>query len=168
MEKYRTIEEFPNYQISNLGNIKNSKNNRVLRPHINKDGYVEYMFKCVDGKRRKRRVHRLVALAFIPNPENKPEIHHKNFIKTDNVSDNLMWCTTLENNNFNKNHPKIEYNKGCNHYRFSGYYSVDGVLYTSLRDAASKLGISRQTVLNRFRASKFPGYSFIPSDTISQ
>ena len=67
-----------------------------LSPALQKDGYLMVYF-TVDGKRKYGAVARLVALAFIPNPENKPCINHKDFNRTNNSVENLEWCTLKEN-----------------------------------------------------------------------
>lgn len=96
VERWVTINEFPNYQVSNLGNVKNSKG-KLLKPELTKKGYLQ--IKLFNGSTRKGiRVHRLVAQYFIPNPCNLPHVNHRNGIKTDNKVCNLEWVTPLENN----------------------------------------------------------------------
>jgi hypothetical protein len=94
MEEWRIIKDFPNYSVSNFGNVMNNKSNRLLKLSI-KSGY--YNIGLNNGKNRKAlKVHRLVALAFIPNPENKPEVNHINKNKLDNSIVNLAWATKKE------------------------------------------------------------------------
>lgn len=97
-----------NYQASNLGRIKSIGRNvptfygkfrkidtKLLKP-INHKGYVRYRM-TFNGKSKDPSGHRLVALTFIPNPDNLPEVNHKNGIKNDNRVENLEWCTHSHN-----------------------------------------------------------------------
>lgn len=100
--KYIELKTFPGYCVSEDGSVYSMNYNRmgfIHKMHPSKDG-TGYLFVSLrkDGKRFLRKVHRLVAEAFIPNPENKPQINHKNGIKTDNRKSNLEWNTCSENN----------------------------------------------------------------------
>ena len=95
-EFWKVIENFPNYLISNRGNIKIVKTleNRIL--FTKDDGYVSCPLTS-NGKNYYKYVHRLVAEAFVPNPNNKRQVNHKNGIKNDNSVENLEWVTPAEN-----------------------------------------------------------------------
>lgn len=84
------------YEVSNMGRIKNSKRNSILKPELRSNGYCKV---CVAyGGAATNNVHRLVASVFLENPENKKTVNHKNGIKTDNRVENLEWATYEENN----------------------------------------------------------------------
>lgn len=84
------------YEVSNLGNVRNSRKNKLLKKSNNYAGYsVVTLFS--NEYRKQFRVGRLVASSFIPNPNNKPFIDHINTIKSDDNIENLRWCTQYEN-----------------------------------------------------------------------
>ena len=90
------------YQISSFGRVKSfkRKNSRILKPFFNKDGYLNVELRdSTSNKRKIISIHRLVALAFIPNPLNKPQVNHIDEIKTNNNILNLEWVTQKENMN---------------------------------------------------------------------
>ena len=106
-EIWKTIEGYPSYMVSNMGRVKriegydssgHYRKEKMLSPKTNKCGYHEYAL-CKDGKMKHFTAHRLVALAFIPNPENKPCIGHINCVRSDNRLENLRWVTNKENHN---------------------------------------------------------------------
>ena len=93
MEVFKVIEEFPKYQISNLGNVKNSKGElMVVGKRKTNSGYLQVRF-YNEGKYYYRYIHRLMALAFLPNPNNYRTINHKDGNKTNNVISNLEWAS---------------------------------------------------------------------------
>ena len=104
-EIWKTIEEFPNYCVSNLGDVKVIKTGRILKQITTSPGYktVSLSNKSVSG--RARFCHRLVAQTFLPNPENKPEVDHIDRIRHNNKLSNLRWVTKKENGQNMRNAP---------------------------------------------------------------
>lgn len=97
MQEWRDIAGYEGlYKISNQGQVLNVRRNKLLNPYIDADGYLQVGL-SMKGKGRRFRVHRLVAMAFIENAENKPEVDHINTKKTDNRVINLRWVTPHEN-----------------------------------------------------------------------
>ena len=131
IEIWKDIEGYEGiYQVSNLGNVKvldryvNSsiKNNKIvkrqgkiLKQYIKK-GYLQVTL-TLNNKRKYYNVHRLVANAFIPNPDKLPQVNHKNENKYDNRVENLEWCTAKYNCNYGTRNSKIynktSFKKGC-------------------------------------------------------
>ena len=96
-ENWKVIPGFSNYEVSNLGRVKSKKWNkeRILR-QMNNRGYKHVILAGDDGKKQTMRVHRLVAQAFVENPEHKPTVDHINNNPADNRSSNLRWATMKE------------------------------------------------------------------------
>jgi hypothetical protein len=93
---WKKIEGYNHYYVNKVGDIYSEKSERLLTPRI-KNGYVFVTLHTPDRKNKQVRVHRLVATAFIDNPENKPQVNHINANKLDNTLENLEWCTLEEN-----------------------------------------------------------------------
>lgn len=107
-EIWKDIEEFDGlYQVSNYGRVKSivvdgniwRSEERILKTHADKKGYLRVKF-YYKSKAYTRKVHRLVAQAFIPNPKNFPQVNHKDEVKTNNCVENLEWCTNQYNCNY--------------------------------------------------------------------
>lgn len=95
-ELWKDIDGYPNYMVSNYGRVKNCMRNKILRPGLGGNGYLTV---CLydKGIGKSYRLNRLVALAFIPNPDNKPEVNHNDEDKLNNFASNLSWMTKAEN-----------------------------------------------------------------------
>ena len=118
MEHWKDIEGYEGlYQVSDLGRVKALNYNktgmeRVLSAGKDTGGYM-YVILHKNGKGKMCSVHRLVAQAFIPNPNGLPEINHKDECKTNNIVSNLEWCTAKYNMNYGNGaktrHSKVDY-----------------------------------------------------------
>jgi hypothetical protein len=95
-EQFKDLDQYPNYQIGNRGNIWSCLHKIFLKQTIQKQGYMQV---CINKNYKKInvRINRLVALAFIPNPENKLYVNHIDGNKLNNSVDNLEWCSESEN-----------------------------------------------------------------------
>ena len=98
IEVWAPIDKCYPFEISNLGRVKNSKTGKIRKRSFDKDGYVLAVIRETGIRKSiSKKVHRLVAQYFILNPENKPEVNHKDGNKQNNNIGNLEWATTREN-----------------------------------------------------------------------
>lgn len=96
--EWRKIEGFDNYLVSNMGEVKNLKFNRIAKGCVKSQcGYVYVGIVDNNNKFYSKRLHRLVANAFLENPNNYPNVDHINRIKTDNRFSNLRWSNDASN-----------------------------------------------------------------------
>lgn len=94
--EWKIIPGFPNYECSKNGDIRNKTTKRVLKPQINEKGYARMNLKLENGKPKNIQVHGAIAKTWIPNPDNKKTVDHKNRIRDDNKVENLTWATHKE------------------------------------------------------------------------
>lgn len=92
--EWQTIDEFPNYEISITGLVRNTSNDYIKKPTLRKDGYLMVNL----GHNTLRYVHRLMGDTYLENPDGKRTVNHKNGNKQDNRLENLEWMTHGENN----------------------------------------------------------------------
>lgn len=148
------------YQVSNLGNVKSFfDNNGKRRDHILSGGNDTDGYKLVllykDKKRSTKRVHRLVAEAFLPNPDNLPQVNHKDEDKSNNCVDNLEYCSLLYN---------IRYGTGIYRHglKIKGKYNnpksskkvvciETGITYPSAAEAGRQLNIASTHIIRAIR-----------------
>jgi hypothetical protein len=125
MELWKDIIDFENYEVSSFGNVRNKKTELLLKPNIHRQGY--HMFKpSKNNIRFTFLAHRLVACAFIENPNNYPQVDHIDRNKSNNNIENLRWVTP-EQNLWNRDYKHISI-------RQSGSFMVDYSISKGIRN----------------------------------
>ena len=142
-EEWRDIEGYEGlYQVSNLGRVRslNCRGHKgcmgILTPRLDGKGY-EMVALYKEGKARNIKVHRLVAQAFIPNPNNYPQVNHKDENKTNNDVKNLEWCTNEYNHNYGTRNERV--GKSLSK---KVICITTGEIFNSMREACRKYNIS--------------------------
>ena len=120
------------YSVSNKGNVFNNVTKRQLTKSLYENGYLG-VFLYIDGKINKRRVHRLVAEAFIGKPEPGMQVNHKDEVKTNNCVENLEWVTAKENQNYGTRNERISRKLS----KPVSQYTLDGKFIKTFQSAIS-------------------------------
>lgn len=172
-EIWKDIEGYEGfYQVSNKGNVRSvdryiecrgslrMHKGKVLKPYVNKYGYRQVI---LNGKNRPRlcRINRLVAQAFIPNPNNLPQVNHKDEIKTNDCVENLEWCTCLYNLTYNDLHHR---RNNMNNKKSKQVMQIkDGKViatYPSINEAARKLNCGSGNIVRCCKGEKKIAYGY--------
>lgn len=105
---WKTVKNYPKYEVSINGDIRNRKTKRILKPEVCKKwGYLRVRLYFEKKKAKHELVHRVVASTFLDNPNNLPEVNHKDKNKTNNKVSNLEWCTSQYNSRHSHGKPVI-------------------------------------------------------------
>ncbi len=164
-EKWKEIRGYEGlYEVSNSGLVRSLKRSttsgKVLRQNKDKYGYYRVCL-SKDNIPKTYIVHRLVAEAFIDNPDNLPCINHKNEIKTDNRSENLEWCTVAYNNSYNDRHMKIG---ALRRVPIVAEKNGKKLYFSCIKDAANALGVMHGNISgcihNAYGRKSLNGYTF--------
>jgi hypothetical protein len=165
-EIWKDVVGYEGYQVSNLGRIKSLdkrvnisgflkypttkiRKGKILRQSKDKDGYLKVaLFK--DREKKYLRVHRIVAMTFIPNPENKKTVDHKNTIVDDNRVENLQWFThrqQLFDNEITKEHWSKNRIKATNSLKKKVRCITTGEEFECINDAVRKYNIADKCII---------------------
>lgn len=174
-EIWKDIEGYEGlYQVSNLGRVRSldrmtapRKDNgasypilgTILRTNQRKDGYMSVTF-WKDSKAHSQLIHKLVANAFIPNPDNLPVVNHKDEDKTNNRVDNLEWCSQQ----YNLNYKDINYRSKEKRRKKVVQMTLDGKVvatFNGAREASRITGFSQGNISSVCRGEKPQMYGFL-------
>lgn len=148
------------YQVSNIGRVKHLEFSRpnsltgsvsvikehILKPRLTKYGYYAVLL-SKNKKRKWKFIHVLVAEAFIPNPDNLPQVNHKDETKVNNDAENLEWCTAKYNTNYGTRNKRASETKMNNTYNTKPVLCIEtGIIYPSSHEAARQTGIPNTNI----------------------
>lgn len=157
------------YMVSNIGRIKSLNYHRtgkdgILKPNKQVSGYlVVHLSK--NGITKPYRISRLVAMAFIPNPDNLPEVNHKDEVKTNNCVENLEWCTCKYNTNYGSCiERRVANRNGSNAPKKVYQYNLNGEFvkeWKSMQEIEMVLGFNHSHICKCCKGQRKSAYGFI-------
>ncbi len=165
------------YQVSNLGRVKSLQTKayshakkcaipvmreKILKPFPDTDKYLMIDLKK-DGNRNCQKVHRLVAKAFITNPDNLPQVNHKDENKQNNCVDNLEWCTNQYNSTYGTAKQRMAQKQKKKVLQISATGEIVNK-WNSVNEATRDLGVSKNTIalwaLHGVKSRRYKNYTF--------
>lgn len=148
-EIWRDIEGYEGcYQVSNFGRVKSLKfcKEKILKAQLVSGGYLAVNL-CKECKRKTHTIHRLVAFAFLPNPDNFPFVNHKDENPSNNIVSNIEWCSAEYNTNYGTRNRRIA-ESNTNHPKFSKQVLCveTGKVYPSTKQVERELGFANTNI----------------------
>ena len=159
--EWRTITEASNYEVSTNGQVRNRTTKKILKGRLSKNGYLQVSIK-IDSTQKfcNRYIHRLVALHFIQNPNNKREVNHIDGNKENNTLSNLEWVTSSEN----QKHRHLIGNKKTSN-RHIGMFNKKGEIvkdFNSILEAVAYFNkTSRVNIDNALQGKQYTAYGYV-------
>ena len=159
--EWRTITEASNYEVSTNGQVRNRTTQKILKGRLSKNGYLQVSIK-IDATQKfcNRYIHRLVALHFIQNPNNKREVNHIDGNKENNTLSNLEWVTSSEN----QKHRHLIGNKKTSN-RHIGMFNKKGEMvkdFNSILEAVAYFNkTSRVNIDNALQGKQYTAYGYV-------
>jgi hypothetical protein len=180
-EVWRTYPEFSFIEGSNLGNVrtighyvthwrggKRFVEGSILTQHLDKNSYL-FVCTSVNGRTINRKVHRIVASCFIPNPYELPQVNHKNCNRTDNRVENLEWCSASYNCQYREKHGKAVHEKNALKLLtiVVNLKTYDVLRFNSRAEASRSLTVDRRSVFKVLAGEQkqASGYWFTNADS---
>ena len=152
------------YQVSDTGLVKTTKTGRILKPTVSSHGYERVCLFKMDRERRYR-VHRLVAMAFIPNPDNLPQVNHIDGNKRNNHVSNLEWVTNEQNSHHARDHGlRTGHEKFCESKRkrviATNIETGERIVFDSILAAKKRIGTNHISAVLKGQRKQTKGYTF--------
>ena len=165
--EWKTVKECDKYEVNNKGEIRHKKRKQILSPRKNSGGYGYVCF-IIEGQRKNFAIHRIVANAFLPNPNGYTEINHKDYDKTNNCVENLEWVNSSQN----KRHAYLKKENHESRGKSVNQYTKDGIYiktFNTVSEAAIEMGCCVAAISNcclgRTKTSQGYRWSFVEGST---
>ncbi len=158
--KIKEIVGFEDYYIDKEGRIFNKELRELKGKWVDNTGYYQIVLRK-NKKRKYVRIHRLVALTFIPNPNNLPQINHKDGNKLNNNVDNLEWCTNSENTQHGYDSNLYHSKRRKIGVKAIHKKTKEVFIFSSIRECSEKLSLNRKTISAILFDNKTNNYDYI-------